>query len=210
MKKIVILIYCVIIGCSSGNNNIEQTNIESPKEDIIYTVDSENIKVIWAGYKTTSKVKVVGLFEEFFFNKEGQEFESINNLLDGLEFEVFINSSNSGDPIRDLNLKNNFFKLLAKEFSIKGNFRQIEKDSLTSFFSHLPENQNLKLGYTYQNEILEIKGRVNLVNQFGGQKAFENIHKLCYELHKGDDGISKTWEEIEIHIKVPIITKIGE
>ena len=88
MKKIVILIYCVIIGCSSGNNNIEQTNIESPKEDIIYTVDSENIKVIWAGYKTTSKVKVVGLFEKFSFNKEGQEFGSINNLLDGLEFEV--------------------------------------------------------------------------------------------------------------------------
>ena len=210
MKKIIILIYCFIIGCSSGNKNLEETNLASQKENIVYTVDPKNIKVIWGGFKTTSKIKVVGFFENFSFDKEGQEFESIKELLNELNFEVFTNSSYSGDQIRDSNLKNNFFKLLDKNLSIKGTFGEPKQDSILTTFHIFPKDQKIRLGYSYKDQLLEIKGKINMATQLGSSIAFNTIHKLCYELHKGDDGISKTWEEVEIHIKVPIITKTRE
>lgn len=210
MKKIVILIYCLIIGCSSGEKHSEKNNLEPQKENIVYQVDTKNIKVIWGGFKTTSKIKVVGVFKKFSFDKEGQEFKSIKELLNDLNFEVFTNSSNSGDPIRDANLKNNFFKLLDKNFSIKGTFGEPKQDSILTTFHVFPKDQTIKLGYSYKDQLLEIKGKINMATQLGSTIAFNTIHKLCYELHKGVDGISKTWEEVEIHIKVPIIAKTIE
>ena len=35
---------------------------------------------------------------------------------------------------------------------------------------------------------------------FNGSKAMESLNKVCFDLHKGPDGISKTWSEVEINV----------
>ena len=53
--------------------------------------------------------------------------------------------------------------------------------------------------------MIQIKGSIDLVESLGALKAFESISNKCYDLHKGPDGISKTWKEVEVLIKAPII-----
>ena len=38
----------------------------------------------------------------------------------------------------------------------------------------------------------------------GGVLAYDSIHEKCEQLHTGGDGVSKTWTEVEVLVKVPI------
>jgi hypothetical protein len=42
-----------------------------------------------------------------------------------------------------------------------------------------------------------VEGVINL-EDFGAQAAVESINKACFDLHKGADGVSKTWSEVAI------------
>ena len=53
----------------------------------------------------------------------------------------------------------------------------------------------------YFDHIIQIKGSINLESQFDALKAYNAISNKCYDLHKGVDGISKTWKQVDVHIK---------
>ena len=174
----------------------------------------ENTEVNWSAYKTNDKTPVLGSFSEFSSDRENQEFNSIEDLVDGLKFSISSLSSLSGDPSRDLNLKNSFFKYLTDNFEINGTLGKPINDSIDVYFDVLGKNTPIRFEYStyiiptcpYADQIIEIKGKINLVNQFDGE-AFNNIHEQCFDLHKGSDGISKTWDEVDVHIKSLIINE---
>ena len=174
---------------------------------------AENKEVYWIGYKTNEKTPVSGSFSEFSSDRQNQSFNSIDDLVDGLNFSISSLSSSSGDPIRDLNLKDYFFKYLTDNFEIEGTLRRPINDSIDVSFNILGQDKTVRFAYStylttskYSNKIIQIKGKLNLVNQFNGE-AFNSIHKQCFDLHKGPDGISKTWEEADVHIKVLVINE---
>jgi hypothetical protein len=50
---------------------------------------------------------------------------------------------------------------------------------------------------------LKVRGTFSL-EDFGAIKAYQSIQNKCYDLHKGADGISKTWDDVDVIINVPI------
>ena len=178
-----------------------------------YQVDIENTKVIWNAYKTNDKINVVGYFEEFRFDRENQEFSSIEELVSGLQFSIKSSSSLSGDVIRDQNLKEHFFKYLTEDFVINGTLGSPINDSIDVTFNVFGQTKKIRLAFLYHiipgcpyyDHILEIKGSINLASQFDALKAYNAISNKCYDLHKGADGISKTWKQVDIHIKALVI-----
>jgi len=60
-------------------------------------------------------------------------------------------------------------------------------------------------GCPYYDHIVEIKGSINLESQFDALKAYNAISNKCYDLHKGADGISKTWKQVDVHVKALVI-----
>ena len=205
----------IIFSCNNKENSETiQKTIPLP-EGVLYKLDmtAENTEVNWIGYKTNEKTPVSGSFSEFSSDRENQSFNSIDDLVDGLNFSISSLSSSSGDPIRDLNLKDYFFKYLTDNFEIEGTLGRPVNDSIDVSFNILGQDKTVRFAYStylttskYSNKIIQIKGKLNLVNQFNGE-AFNNIHKQCFDLHKGSDGISKTWEEVDVHIKVLVINE---
>lgn len=204
----------IIFSCNNKENSETQKTIPLP-EGVLYKLDmtAENTEVNWIGYKTNEKTPVSGSFSEFSSDRENQSFNSIDDLVDGLNFSVSSLSSSSRDDNRDLNLKDHFFKYLTDNFKINGTLGKPINDSIDVYFDVLEENNPIRFAYStylttskYSNKIIQIKGKLNLVNQFNGE-AFNNIHKQCFDLHKGSDGISKTWEEVDVHIKVLVINE---
>ncbi|MBT4478069.1 MAG: hypothetical protein HOC66_01545, partial [Flavobacteriales bacterium] len=203
----------------SNKNSVQQdqeSNQQTIHQDgILYKLDMSagNTEVNWIGYKTNEKTAVSGSFSEFSSDRENQSFNSIDDLVDGLNFSISSLSSSSGDPIRDLNLKDYFFKYLTDNFEIEGTLGRPINDSIDVSFNILGQDKTVRFAYStylttskYSNKIIQIKGKLNLVNQFNGE-AFNSIHKQCFDLHKGSDGISKTWEEVDVHIKVLVINE---
>ena len=205
----------IIFSCNNKENSETiQKTIPLP-EGVLYKLDmtAENTEVNWIGYKTNEKTAVSGSFSEFSSDRENQSFNSIDDLVDGLNFSISSLSSSSGDPIRDLNLKDYFFKYLTDNFEIEGTLGRPINDSIDVSFNILGQDKTVRFAYStylktskYSNKIIQIKGKLDLVNQFNGE-AFNSIHKQCFDLHKGSDGISKTWEEVDVHIKALVINQ---
>jgi hypothetical protein len=211
-KHFLIIVLMIFISCNSNNNK------EVKQEKIITEVDSyqfdiENTKVIWNGYKTNDKAKVVGYFSEFSTDRENQKFNSIDELVSGLKFSIKSSSSLSGDPIRDKNLKDHFFKYLTDDFVINGTLAQPINDSIDVTFDVLGQTRTLRFGCQYNtvpdsdnsDYMIEISGSIDLESQFGGLQAFNAISKKCYDLHKGADGVSKTWKQVDVLIKALVL-----
>jgi len=212
--KYLLLPFLLVAFLSSCNNKKNSDSIQKTitlPEGVLYKLDmrSENIEINWKAYKTNDKTPVSGSFSEFSSDRENQEFNSIEDLVDGLKFSISSLSSLSGDPSRDLNLKNSFFKYLTDNFEINGTLGKPINDSIDVYFDVLGKNTPIRFEYStyiiptcpYADQIIEIKGKINLVNQFDGE-AFNSIHEQCSDLHKG-----KTWDEVDVHIKALIINE---
>ena len=212
LKTLTILIFILFISCGRNNNKeVQQEKIKTELDT--YKLDMANTKVIWNGYKTNDKAKVVGYFNEFSCDRENQEFSSIDELVSGLKFSIKSSSSLSGDPIRDKNLKDHFFKYLTEDFVINGTLAQPINDSIDVTFDVFGQTRTLRFGCQYNtvpdsdnsDYMIEISGSIDLESQFGGLQAFNAISKKCYDLHKGADGVSKTWKQVDVLIKALVL-----
>ena len=212
LKTLTILIFILFISCGRNNNKeVQQEKLKTELDS--YQLDMANTKVIWNGYKTNDKAKVVGYFSEFSTDRENQKFNSIDELLSGLKFSIKSSSSLSGDPIRDKNLKDHFFKYLTDDFVINGTLAQPINDSIDVTFDVFGQTRTLRFGCQYNivsdsdnlDYMIEISGSIDLESQFGGVQAFNAISKKCYDLHKGADGVSKTWKQVDVLIKALVL-----
>jgi len=212
IQHFIILFALVFFSCNN-NNTQEAKQKNSQINENAYQLSIENTKVIWNGFKTNDKLKVVGYFDEFSCDREDQKFSSIDELVNGLQFSIKSSSSVSGDPIRDKNLKDHFFSYLTKDFVINGTLGQPINDSIDVSFDVFGQTKTLRFGCQYNivpdssnsDCMIEIRGSIDLESQFGGLQAFNAISKKCHDLHKGADGISKTWKQVDVLIKALVL-----
>ena len=172
---------------------------QSVDKDCFYSFDESMTRVFWAGYKTDDKLKVIGQFKELKTDRTNQQFSSLEELVNGINFSINSASSVSGDEIRDLSLKEYFFQLFTENFQINGSLAEMNKESITAKINIFGSTKNITLSYSAENEILKMKGTFSL-EEFGALKAYNSIHKKCFDLHKG-----KTWDDVDVIIEVPIL-----
>ena len=205
---------------TNDSKDSNQSTVKLP-EGLSYKLDMtygdwrpENTEVNWSAYKTNDKTTVLGSFSEFSSDRENQEFNSIEDLVDGLKFSISSLSSLSGDSSRDLNLKDYFFTQLTDNFQINGTLGRPINDYIDVIFDVLGQKKSIRFGFytytvptcPYDDQVISIRGTINLVNQFN-EIAYNSLHSKCVDLHKGADGISKTWEEVDVHIKALVINE---
>ena len=146
----ILLIILFFISCVNDRNaevQLEKTFVNS-NENCVYSANLKATDVIWSGFKTTDKIKVTGKFNKISSNKiqNKNEFSNLSELIEDLDFSIDLSSSSSGDEIRDLNLKNYFFNLLASNFVLNGKFENIENDSVYVVLDFFGKQKKVKLG----------------------------------------------------------------
>jgi len=200
VSKLIFTFFLLIsfFSCTEQKNN--QTIVSQPiKKDCLYSFDESKTRVFWAGYKTDDKLKVIGQFNELKTDRTYQQFSSLEDLVNGINFSINSASSASGDEIRDLNLKEYFFQFFTENFQINGSLAEMNNDSITATINIFGIAKNIALSYSIENEKLKMKGTFSL-QEFGVFKAYNSIHKKCFDLHKG-----KTWDDVDVIIEVPIL-----
>ena len=203
--SVLILSVALFSACTdSKKNQTTETSVVVEKTDCLYSFDENTSKVFWAAYKTNDKLKVVGQFKELKTDRVGQKFSSLEELVNGLNFSINTASSASGDEIRDLSLKAYFFQLFTDNFEVKGSLAEMKESVVTATIDVFGVQKNIKLTYSLDEDILKMKGTLSL-EQIGAVDAYNSIHSKCIDLHKGADGISKTWDDVDVIIEVPIL-----
>jgi hypothetical protein len=172
---------------------------EVKKADAIeYIIEPKTTTINWTAYKTTEKKPVKGIFKTVNVVKtkvSTNPFEAIN----GIEFSIPVNSIDTKKPNRDTKIIKSFFGSMKSTQSITGRINLGENGKGDVDLSMNGITTKLPITYVISGQLVEINATLNLDN-WKAQLAIATLNKACNEKHKGADGISKTWNEVNINI----------
>lgn len=172
------------------NNNSESSNKVIPAKESSYTKTLQ-----WTAYKMKEKVPVIGTFNSISLTNT-QEEKPILESLQGAKFSCDGTTVSTGDTARDGTLTAFFFKRL-QDTTIQGNFGKFENNKVPITFILDGKTVTKVFDYTLKGKELTIKGSIDILKDFGAEKAFTSLHRACYDLHEG-----KTWTEVDIIAKI--------
>ena len=194
--SLILISTLTIISC--GNDKKEKKSTEETAIEKTYSVEPKTTTINWTAYKTTDKLPVKGQFTKFTIenNKNGS---SVKEALNNLKFSIPINSLFTKDTIRDGKLKKFFFGAMEDTQEIKGTLHFTNDNSGTANITMNGISQTLPITYVIDGQMVSIEGVMNLDN-WKAQAALEALNLVCLDLHKGADGISKTWSDVKIEV----------
>lgn len=202
MRKISILLLAITLSVfvSCKEEKKETTTSEDVKTTKQFVVKPEATSVKWTAYKTTDKVGVNGEFTTVKFdNKSGATpEEALNNL----SFSIPVSSlfTNDATNTRDAKIKNSFFGSMIDTDLISGTLKYKDSKYVASLTMNGVTN-DLPLEVDIEDERrVTLKGTMDL-NNWNAIEALNALNKVCFDLHKGADGVSKTWEDVAIQIE---------
>lgn len=197
MKKISVLILGLMFVTFTSCKKEEKTETPTETNEVVkgLTIVNDSTKVKWTAFKTTDKVAVGGSFTQIEL-KDVKTGNSPEEVLEGVAFSIPVSSLFTDNADRDSKLKTIFFGTLKNTELLAGvlNFRD---GKCMMSLSMNDVTKQVPLEYTFENNLFSMKTTLNL-NDFGGSTALAAINKACYDLHKGPDGVSKTWETVDI------------
>ncbi|MCK5815152.1 MAG: YceI family protein [Flavobacteriaceae bacterium] len=167
-----------------------------------YSLDTNSALIGWTAYKTTAKKPVKGVFKKVTVSTKPakSEIDAIN----GSEFSIPVSSIFSNNKKRDSKLQKFFFDVMDNTSLLTGKIAIKDKSTgnLTILMNGV--SKNLPFTFTLSEGLFTLTGTMNL-DQWNGQSAIISLNKACLELHAGADGISKTWNDVQIDASISIV-----
>lgn len=186
-----------LTACNNGQKN------ETLSEDVVVTEEDNGLQpdlssatVQWTAFKTTEKVPVKGHFTEIELSnfREGNTLEEV---LDHVQFKLNAFKSDTEDPDRDETIKKNFFEKMMEPGSISGKF-VYASDGWYMDIKMNGVNVKLPVEIDFVDNLAQLSATLDL-NDFKALNALKALNDACHDLHMGGDGVSKTWEVVEVN-----------
>lgn len=205
MKKIirlaaVFIAISSIVSCKSEAKKeapVKKEEVKAEKKAAFILQDADN-KINWTAYKTTEKLPVNGQFKKVTITSNG-EGNTLKEAINNAEFSIPVSSIFTKDTSRDFKIKKFFFGIMDKTELLSGKL-VLENDSIG--FSDITMNgvtKKLPFKYTISGKVFNLTGSLKITD-WNAQKALTSLNEACKDLHKGTDGVSKTWDEVAINI----------
>ncbi|AOP34865.1 hypothetical protein A0128_14020 [Leptospira tipperaryensis] len=204
MKRI-ILFYCLILLPFVAGFSEEPAK----NKNCSYTYDHTSTKFGWKAFKFTEKTGVGGSFDKIEVDGTSSG-KSPEKALKGLKFTIDPNTVNSGNNERDAKIKSAFFFPLRKNGKIEGKVLSAELNSEKKAGKGVVQlsfngvTKKIDVNFTIQEESqIEASAKIEL-GDYKALSSVEALNKVCNDLHKGKDGISKLWPDVELTISTKL------
>ena len=215
MKKILFAISTAVLISACGGGETAPA-AEKPKQDSVkpevctYSYDSSATTIGFGAFKFTEKKEVKGGFLKFTVDSTSTSDSIIDvyEIFHNAKFSISVDGLDTKDQGRDYNIKTSFFGQIKETASITGKVVDLVdgKDSLSSLIVSIKfnnvENQ-VALKVSLVDNVLTLTGAIN-INDFKAQKALASLNNTCKELHRGSDGKSVTWPEVNIYVSTTL------
>lgn len=197
-----------VIGCSSPSKSGESssttsTSTEEVKSDVKYSYDPNGTVVSFTAFKTTDKVGVGGKFMKFDVTPKTTEVSDAKDILPGLTFSIPVSSIETNDAGRNAKIVQHFFGTLANNETIKGEVKSVSNGKATVSITMNDITKDVELTAKADKNVVVMKGSIDVAD-WDGMGAINALNKICYDLHKGADGQSKLWSDVELFVKAKL------
>ena len=171
--------------------------------DCNYEFDLKNSVIQGTGYKFTEKTGVSGHFSSFKLSKNEKK-ENIKELLKDLVVTVDLTTLDSGNPVRDKNMRETLFAGLSRDSSAIISVKKVTDKTIETHLKINDRTQKVIFDYSIKDEVLTAQGRFDALEYAFG-KQIEKLKKRCGLLHTGKDGKSVTWTDFALEVTAKII-----
>lgn len=182
---------------SCGGNEKPQEESKEAFEICYYHYNNASTVFNWTAFKTTEKTPVGGTFNEIKI--EGlEQSDDPKTLIESLTFEMATASVETKDESRNGKIAEFFF---AKNNTpnITGKVKSLEENGKATITINMNALDVDVVGdYTLENGKFQFKTVIDVAD-WNALPGLELLHENCKDLHKGADGISKTWQEVELN-----------
>jgi hypothetical protein len=204
----ILLTYC---GSSETNNEIAEAQ-KAQEEEVagvtLYALKDETTEVKWTAFKLTDKIGVNGKFESVQVELTTSEFTSVAELMTGAKMTISTVSTSTGDAERDGKIKNQFFGTMKDGGeTIVGTITAAQGE--TSGTANVSIEMNgmqyvQPFEWKYENNVVIMKATIEVDNWSAGE-SLGALNKVCSELHKGPDGKSVLWPDVEVVVNFRVV-----
>jgi polyisoprenoid-binding protein YceI len=201
MKKILVLALAFGISFQLTSCKTEKKEeVKAKKEIKVYPFSLKTAKntIEWFAYKTTDKTAVKGAFKKITITKNG-EGNTAKEAINGVEFLIPVSSLFTNNESRDYKLKKFFFSVMDNTKLLSGTLHISDETNGIASITMNGITANFPFTYRLEGKEFKLDATMNL-NNWNAKNAVDSLNEACYELHKGKDGISKTWNEVAINI----------
>ena len=202
MKLLNILLVTLLLSSCQNEQKKPEQNQQKPAETLQTTtwiLNEDDTSIHWTGYKTSGKIPVKGVFQNFKI-KGIKPASDLKSAIENAQASINIYSIFSDNEARDKKLIEKLFENMTDTKKIFARIEQIEKDGQTAMMSIKMNGRKktipVQLQIDENSGKVTINGKMDLIKDFGADKAFEQFHQACYTKHTGKDGVSKTWTEV--------------
>lgn len=210
MKNRLALLLFVVVSLTYACGNTGEEQSKEAKEPIEETGKMEeaqkelalspaNTVISFTAYKTTDKAPVKGVFKTVNFEK--RKASDVEELLNGLEFSIPVSSlfTNDATKTRDPKIMEFFFGAMLNTEMLSGTITSENGAYSAKVLMNGVENSMPLSVEISADNVLVATGTVNIA-EWDALEALASLNKACFDLHKGLDGVSKTWEDVTVEI----------
>ncbi len=201
-KLLVILFIGVqLLACKTDKKEASESQPKTTqKSNAAYVLNDAKKSVEWIAYKTTEKIPVKAKFKKVNITGGG-EGNTVKEAINNAEFSIPVSSIFTADTSRDYKIRKFFFGVMENTNFLSGKL-MIDTDS--TGYANITMNgitKKLPFDYTIQSKEFKMEATMNILN-WNAQSSIDSLNAACKELHKGLDGVSKTWSEVAIKATV--------
>lgn len=200
-KKINLMLGLFLVLSITACKNPKKSQ-NSPSKQEAYTLVNSSATIKWTAYKTTDKKPVSGVFKTIDITKSKSGNSPLLTLND-TQFSIPISSIFSNNKDRDNKLQKMFFNVMKNTSLLTGTINANADNIGDLEITMNGETHKLPLTFTTVGDTLKFKGVMNL-DQWQAIDALNSLNKACFDLHKGPDGVSKTWNDVLIEASVVV------
>ena len=195
-----IIILIVFYSCSTKKQEapeVPEPVVEIPK----YSLAGEGVHLKWTAYKFTEKAGVSGTFDQVTVEPKNNS-GTMQEIVDGTEFQVITRSVNTNMPMRDDRIYNSLFATINAD-TIAGSLTATAADQGTVSMGLGAYQGEASFEYKLEMDTIVISTSINL-EAWEASSGVEALNEACKLEHTGTDGVSKLWPDVDITIKVPV------
>jgi hypothetical protein len=204
MKKIKILSILFIAAVSMYSCKSDKKTDATKEAPIVakktapFSLEKAKNEINFVAYKTTDKVPVGGQFKKVDIVSGGAG-NSIKEAINNTEFSIPVSSIFTKDTSRDYKIKKFFFGIMDHTKLLSG--KLILTDDTTGVAEIKMNGITEKVSFTYTivGTVFNMEGTMD-ITKWNASTALASLNTACKDLHKGADGISKTWSEVALNI----------
>ncbi len=184
----------VFAACSSGES--EETVEETAVDICFYKYNDASSEFSWTAYKTTDKVAVGGTFNEIEIKGDEASDDPVA-LIESMSFSMKTESVETNNIERNGKIASLFFGVINTP-SIDGKVKELNDDGKAIIEVKMNDvSADVEGDYTLVDGKFTFDATID-VSMWNAMAGIESLNEACYDLHTGEDGVSKLWSEVTL------------